>query len=757
MSEPPPPVICPWCRGRQPSQPICAQCGGPFVIGNRYSLKRSLGWSPLGGTYLIADAASDAPAVLEMLRLEAALPDSSMKRIIAAGQSLREIDHTGVPRLFDAFLLQDRERFYCQVREMKTGRSLRQLVAQGAPLGEKEAREALIAALRVLDYLATRRPPLVHGNIRPETVLRLGPGRVALVELGQIRALIVEEMGGQGLSVWGDYGYTPLEQVAGIRLPASDLYALGVTLIVCMTGVSPMDLPWERLRLMFRRRLRVTPGFAEVLDRLVAPELGERYGSPRAVLCDLERLGLGAYEADEPMWYLRVDKAEQGPLGTRALLQSPELHPASQIRRDTGTRAETPEALVAELGAQLSAESGETEATRRLGALRRRLVRRRCGQIGLLCATGGLVATVAGGLLETPISIPPAALAYGPLSFAGAAVLFSLIASGRRIGGIGSSQRAPWSRVQTVRLLTVLLAVATGAGWAWERWDAARVRAELPAGLAEPVAITTAEGVTVLARDAKQDDGLTTLLLEEKGGRAAMKLSRPVAVPELAEAALAAFSPAAGYLSLVNRACGVTIYRLTGGKASLMHHLPPPPRAANESPGAVPPCGSALAVADSGRLVAVAAAGAIHLRALASEGIAPTIETAGAVRALAFGPDQHQELAGIVGKERVYGVLRQSVVVWDLRTGEERFRARCGSCSRVAFGAFADRVLLAVAGGDAAAIVWPRAVDGTFRARGRSYYRLDAPAAALALGAHRLYVADARGLAAWDLGQFPDR
>jgi serine/threonine protein kinase len=72
-------------------------------------------------------------------------------------------------------------------------------------------------------------------------------------------------------TVVGTSGYTPLEQFWGRPVPASDLYALGATLIHLLTGVAPAELPQSDLRIQFANRRSVSSNFVSWIEKLTDP------------------------------------------------------------------------------------------------------------------------------------------------------------------------------------------------------------------------------------------------------------------------------------------------------------------------------------------------------------------------------------------------------------------------------------------------------------------------------------------------------
>jgi serine/threonine-protein kinase len=97
------------------------------------------------------------------------------------------------------------------------------------------------------------------------------------------------------ISFVGKMGYAPREQISmGICSPSSDLYALGVTAIVLLTGREPMQLmSRDSLEWEWRKYAKVSNAFAEILSKLIADLPRHRYQSAQEVLSHLKRLTRG--------------------------------------------------------------------------------------------------------------------------------------------------------------------------------------------------------------------------------------------------------------------------------------------------------------------------------------------------------------------------------------------------------------------------------------------------------------------------------
>ena len=268
----------------------------------------SLESSPGAETVEAAEGAEVAETViLKLLAFSDEIDWGQVKLFEREAAVLKGLNHPALPRYRDSFSLEDRLLWFGLVQDDIPGQSLDQLLIGGGPrLNEAQLRQWAGDLLEILIYLHGQSPPILHRDIKPSNVIWGDDQQIYLIDLGAVQDYVAKATLGSSFTVVGTYGYAPLEQFGGRSVPASDLYALGATLVHLLTGIAPADLPQENLRLQFEQEIspqlgpNISLGFRRWLQHLLEPDVQRRTPSARAALMALRQLpGLSAQGAGQ--------------------------------------------------------------------------------------------------------------------------------------------------------------------------------------------------------------------------------------------------------------------------------------------------------------------------------------------------------------------------------------------------------------------------------------------------------------------------
>ncbi len=278
---------------RNPPAPLPRYCDGSaehMLVNDRYETSALLGEGAFGRTYAARDVRTSGQLVLKLISVRGLpgwKPLEYFEREVAV---LRSVEHPGVPRFVDAFEteIDGGGPSLVLVMERIEGETLLAMIQRGHRWPEDRARAVLERLLETLDHLHRLSPPVIHRDIKPGNVMVRTSGEPVLVDFGAVHDW-GSRAGHGALTVVGTVGYMAPEQAMGAPVPASDLYALGATFVHALSHCHPADLPRHGLQMVFADRLGCSPGLVAVLQRLVEPDLRQRYPVAAEALADLRR------------------------------------------------------------------------------------------------------------------------------------------------------------------------------------------------------------------------------------------------------------------------------------------------------------------------------------------------------------------------------------------------------------------------------------------------------------------------------------
>ncbi|MBW4551900.1 MAG: serine/threonine protein kinase [Aphanocapsa sp. GSE-SYN-MK-11-07L] len=287
------------------TQKFCQCCGDALtpLLKNRYQVVKPLGRGGFARTYLAIDQQTGQSCVVKQLAYRgtgAWLQENATHLFRQEAKQLEQLaGHPQIPQLVEQF---SEDRSFYLVLTYIQGQDLKQELQQQGLFGDRKVRSLLLDLLPLLDFIHQRQ--VVHGDIKPENLVRSQTQKLVLIDFGI--ALATSERAGQRTVGLGSPGYAAPEQMEQAKvLPASDLFGLGITCVQLLTGQIPAEL-WSQHGYAWIKGWQqalakpLSPQSTLILNRMVQPNLNQRYASATEVLKDLQFVSPSPNQAPQP-------------------------------------------------------------------------------------------------------------------------------------------------------------------------------------------------------------------------------------------------------------------------------------------------------------------------------------------------------------------------------------------------------------------------------------------------------------------------
>jgi serine/threonine protein kinase len=208
-------------------------------IGDQFPQLSEFARLAAGGQKFVFSAkhATDGDVVLKLIRPSGDGVERVQREILA----VQRIASPRVPSIIEAGILTTPLGAFVWLRERRIhGESVRQALQRG-PLPKDDV---ALLGLHMLEALAdAERARIVHRDVKPDNIMRGSDGSFWLLDFGIARHLDLASLTATALPGGpGTVGYAPPEQYRNKKREIdvrADLFALGVTMIECLTGKNP--------------------------------------------------------------------------------------------------------------------------------------------------------------------------------------------------------------------------------------------------------------------------------------------------------------------------------------------------------------------------------------------------------------------------------------------------------------------------------------------------------------------------------------
>lgn len=294
-------------------QKYCSSCGMQLILDGRYLPLKLLGQGGFGAAYLACDRRTPANHACVVKQFQPPTDLSPQQLEIALNLFDREAEaleqlgaqHPQIPRLLAFFPLSvanvrtgSTDQFFYLVQEYIQGKTLEELVMEQGAFSEAETLELMRSILGILQFVHEN--GAIHRDVKPSNIMRHENGQYFLLDFGTVKQVAQGPASGATMgSSTGVFsaGFAPPEQMAGRAVyPSTDLYSLGVTALVLLTGkLNPIELfDAYTNRWQWQPFVTVSPGLTAVLERLLDPTPNQRFQSAAEVLAALNPSQTGA-------------------------------------------------------------------------------------------------------------------------------------------------------------------------------------------------------------------------------------------------------------------------------------------------------------------------------------------------------------------------------------------------------------------------------------------------------------------------------
>ncbi len=247
------------------------------VIDDKYEILKLIGRGGMSRVYLAMDKRLNKQWAVKEIEKRARDKNNEVviQSAIAEANMIKKLDHPALPRIVDII---DNDNVIYVIMDYIEGEALSKILETEGAQPEDAVIEWAKQLCEVLDYLHTRKPPIIYRDMKPANVMLKPDGTVKLIDFG-----IAREYKEHNLSDtinMGTKGYAAPEQFgnAGQTDARTDVYCLGVTLYHLITGHNPAEPPYEIYPIRHWDP-QLSAGLEVIIQRCVQQNPDDRYQS----------------------------------------------------------------------------------------------------------------------------------------------------------------------------------------------------------------------------------------------------------------------------------------------------------------------------------------------------------------------------------------------------------------------------------------------------------------------------------------------
>ena len=211
------------------------------ILENKYEIIEFIGKGGMSKVWLARDTNKKLSRLWAVKEISKA--SEVYKKTVDERKALHEIeimknlDHPALPRIVDVI---DSAASICVVMDYIQGMTLQDVIDTYGVQKEQVVVSWMLEVCDILTYLHGRKPPIIYRDIKPSNLMLNNDGHIKIIDFGIAR----EYKGGEDTMPLGSEGYASPEHFTARTDERSDIYTVGSTAYMLLTGKNQAMSPY---------------------------------------------------------------------------------------------------------------------------------------------------------------------------------------------------------------------------------------------------------------------------------------------------------------------------------------------------------------------------------------------------------------------------------------------------------------------------------------------------------------------------------
>lgn len=262
------------------------------ILEGKYEILKEIGRGGMSYVYLAMDTRLNKQWAVKEVKKNANNQQNQLvvQSLITEANLMKKLNHPSFPRIVD--IIEEYNTIYV-VMDYVEGESLENIVKLEGRQSEENVINWAIQLCNALEYLHTRKPPIVHRDIKPANIIRQPEPQnsIKVLDLGIAKELVDKDS--EGTKCIGTPGYaSPEQSITGMKLDGrSDIYSVGATMHHLLTGLDPRrNIGFKKLRSVTGKVSEKTEGLEYIIEKCLNQDANLRYQTCAELRYDLENV-----------------------------------------------------------------------------------------------------------------------------------------------------------------------------------------------------------------------------------------------------------------------------------------------------------------------------------------------------------------------------------------------------------------------------------------------------------------------------------